>query len=368
VAVPEAGPRNVTILIDSLLGGGAERVAVEAALALDSDRYIPHLLVTRHTGPLEERLAVAGASYTILDRTGSFGPRLFGRARRVVRGTDLLHAHKFEGSMWGSLLARSARRPLVTHEHTFTGASSLRRTIGYRAMIAPSATRIICVSEGVAASLRADGIRPDKLEVIPNGVPIDVALERDAARAELGLDTRRAVIGIVARLRPEKRHELALEALASLRTQGEDVVLCAVGDGPRLAELRSMSEELGVADAVVWAGELSSAQRLLGAFDVLLLCSSYEGMPLAALEALVAGVPIVSTAVGAMPELLADGSGTIVDDEPGAIAAAIRATLERSAAGDGSDDARRERLRRAYGIDRVARDLQRIYDEVLGAA
>jgi glycosyltransferase involved in cell wall biosynthesis len=216
--------------------------------------------------------------------------------------------------------------------------------------------------------LRADGIRPDKLEVIPNGVPIDVALERDAARAELGLDTRRAVIGIVARLRPEKRHELALEALASLRTQGEDVVLCAVGDGPRLAELRSMSEELGVADAVVWAGELSSAQRLLGAFDVLLLCSSYEGMPLAALEALVAGVPIVSTAVGAMPELLADGSGTIVDDEPGAIAAAIRATLERSAAGDGSDDARRERFRRAYGIDRVARDLQRIYDEVLGAA
>jgi glycosyltransferase involved in cell wall biosynthesis len=354
-------------MIDSLLGGGAERVAVEAALALDPDRYVPHVLLTREGGPLEERLGAGGIDYTILGRRRGFTPRLFARARAVIHSTDLLHAHKFEGGMWGALLARAARRPLVAHEHTFDGASSLRRTLGYRGLIAPTASTIICVSEGVAASLRAEGVRPDKLEVIPNGVPIDAAIDRVAARSELGLDRGGKVIGLVARLRPEKQHELALAALACLREQGDDVVLCAVGDGPRAAELRELGERLGVGDAVVWAGERPDAQRLHRAFDVVLLCSSYEGMPLAALEALVAGVPVVSTAVGAMPELLADGRGSIVGDEPGAIAAGLRSTLERSPA-EFDGEAFRERSRAAFGVDRLARDLERVYDRALAGS
>jgi glycosyltransferase involved in cell wall biosynthesis len=351
-------------MIDSLLGGGAERVAVDAALALNRDRYIPHLLVTRHTGPLERRLEGSGVGYTILNRRGTVSARALARARAVVRSSDLLHAHKFEGGIWGAVLARLASRPLVTHEHTFDGAASRRRAIGYRRVIAPAAARIICVSEGVADSLRAHGIDGRKLAVVPNGVPVDAVLERTAAREELGLDAGQNVIGLVARLRPEKRHELALAALASLRASGDDVILCAVGDGPRRAELRRLSDRLGVADAVVWAGERADAHRLQPAFDVTLLCSSYEGMPLAALESLVAGVPIVSTPVGAMPELLTNGSGTVVDADPDAIAAAIRETLAHRHA-SGTDA--RDRARAAYGIGRLARDLEGIYDEALEA-
>ena len=349
------------MLIDSLIAGGAERLAVDAAAALDPGRYVPHLLVTRHSGPLEDRVREAGLAYTVLGRRRGFRPTLFLRARRIVRGSDLLHAHKFAGSAWGALLAGSAGRPLVAHEHTFDGVSRPTRKIVYRAAIAPCAARIVCVSSGVAASLRADGVAADKLTVIPNAVTISETLSREAARAELGLPPSAHVVGMVARLRPEKQHALALEALAALRDRDVPCLLCVVGDGPLADPLRAQAEALRVADRVVWAGERRDAQRLMKAFDTLLLCSSYEGMPLAALEALVAGVPVVSTAVGAMPELLEAGGGLIVpDDSPASIADGVVAAFGAPISGDALDA-----LQLRYGIDRLADDLMRLYDTVL---
>ena len=357
-------PRQVTVLIDSLLGGGAERVAVETAATLDSTRYVAHLLVTRHSGPLEPLVRELRLPYTILGRRRGFHPAAFLRARRIIRAGDLLHSHKFAGSMWGALLARSARRPLVAHEHTFDGRPSRSRTLGYRYLIGTTARRILCVSKPVAASLVAEGVRPELLEVVPNGVPFADQLDREAARAELGLAPADTVIGMVGRLRVEKRHDLALEALAQLRAEGLEATLCCVGDGPLLEELRALAERLRIADNVLWVGERPSAGRLVRAFDAGLLCSDYEGMPLAALEVLVAGVPLVATAVGSLPELVADGGGRVVPPgDAAALATALRQVLSER------DDAERaralERARAQFGLDRVVGDLQRVYDEVL---
>jgi glycosyltransferase involved in cell wall biosynthesis len=352
-------------MVDSLLGGGAERVAVEAAVALNRDRYVPHLLVTRDGGPLEERLVGGSVEYTVLGRRRGFSPRKFARARRVVRGGVLLHAHKFEGAMWGALLAGASRRPLVAHEHTYSGLQVLLREVGYRALIAPSASRIVCVSSGVAASLQEHGVPPEKLAIVPNGVPVEDVLDRNVARHELGLASDELVVGLVARLRPEKRHELALRALALLRAEGVPVRMCLVGDGPQRSGLLRLSAGLGLGGSVVWAGDRPNARRLQAAFDAVLFCSAFEGMPLSALEALVAGVPIVSTAVGAMPELLAEGGGLIVDGTPDAIAAGLRRALE---GGVSIESAMRERASEAHSIDRMARDLERVYDAALGRA
>ena len=357
----------MTILIDSLLGGGAERVAVEAASRLDRDRYVPHLLVTRHSGSLEQIALDHGIACTVLGRQRGFHPRAFLRARAVVRDGDLLHSHKFEGSMWGALLARAARRPLVAHEHTFDGRQSRRRTFGYRYLIAPTASRILCVSGPVAASLVAEGVAPDLLEVVPNGVPIEGLLDRESARAELGVEPVGVVIGFVGRLRREKRHELALQALALLRREGHDVTLCCVGDGPRLEELRVLAEQLGVGEHVRWSGEVPNAGRLVSAFDVAVLCSEYEGMPLAALEFLVAGIPLVATAVGSLPQLLADGGGTVVP--PGDARALADALAAELAVHDPERRGRAlESARAQFGLERLAGDLSRVYDEVLACA
>lgn len=354
-------PRRVTVLIDSLIPGGAERVAVDAAAYLDPDRYVAHLLVTRHSGSLEARVRELGLAFTVLDRRHGFHPRLFARATSIVRGSALLHAHKLAGSAWGALLARAARRPLVSHEHIADGGPAVLRAAVYRILVSPSSRRIICVSSAVAESLRAHGVPPERLEVVPNGVPVQGVMDRPAARAELGLDAEASVIGMVARLRPQKRHDLALEALAELRRRGRDVSLCIVGDGPEAGALRQLAGVLSVEDRVIWAGERADAGRLMRAFDASLLTSWYEGMPLAVLEALVAGVPVVSTDLPVMRELLADGAGTIVARaDASAVADAIVATIDA-----GAPAASVEAARARFRIERLARDLERIYDEVV---
>jgi len=359
-------PRRVTILIDSLLAGGAERVVVQVAAALDREQFAPHVLVGRHSGPLEQLLTEDGVPFTILGRRRGFGPRALRRGVSIVRSGDLLHAHKFAGSLWGVLLARAAHRPLVAHEHTFRGVRSLGRTAGYRYWIAPAARRIVCVSEGVAASLAAEGVGADKLRVVPNGVPLDDALDRADARAELGLDPAAPVVGIVGRLREEKRHDLALEAMAGLRKRGVDAMLCAIGDGPLRGELEQLAMRLGIAGSVRWAGERPNAGRLMRAFDVTMLCSTYEGMPLAALESLVADVPVVATAVGAMPELLASGAGEVV---PAPSADALAQALAGVLAEPERVSAARQRafaeIRARHGLAQVARATEQVYREVL---
>jgi glycosyltransferase involved in cell wall biosynthesis len=269
--------------------------------------------------------------------------------------------------MLGAVVTAVARRPLVAHEHTFAGRSRAR-TLGYRYVIGRRARRILCVSEFVAASLIAEGVRPELLAVVPNGVPAGAALTREAAREQLGLDARTPAIGMVGRLRPEKRHDLALEAFSLLRRQGSSAILVLVGDGPMRPELEWQATRLGVAEHVRWTGERPNAGTLMRAFDVVVLCSEYEGMPLAALEALVAGVPVVATAVGGLPELLGGGVGALVP--PGSATALAEALAPILADGRSDDDPQHRRAledaRARYTLERVVRDYERVYAAVLG--
>ena len=362
----DENPRTVTIVIDSLLGsGGAERVAVETASGLDPERYVSHLLVTRHAGSLEEVVRERKLVHTILWRRRRYDASAFLRARKIARRGDLIHSHGFYPNIWGAILSRTTGRPLVAHEHTGDTRESRARTLAYRLVIAPAARCIVCVSEPVAASLVEIGVSPRRVEVVPNGVPIDDVLPRTEARRELGLSPSDAVVGMIGGLRPEKRHELALEAVSLLKSQGHEITLCCIGGGQRLAELRSLGESLGLGRHVVWAGERVDARQLVRAFDVTLLCSDFEGMPLAALESLVAGVPVVATAVGSLPELLSHGGGTLVppEDVP-ALAAALLAEI----AGHDSErrEEAREHARERFGADRYMTDIQRVYDRALG--
>lgn len=297
-------PARLLVVIDSLLAGGAERLAVELACAVDRDRFTPHVLVTRGTGPLEALLVDANVRFTLLERSSTFSSGAMRSARRLARASDIVHAHKFGSNVWGALLARAGRIPLIAHEHNWGGESTRVRAGLDRWVVGRAAHRVLCVSESVADAVRSHGVPAGRVEVLANGVCLEAALPRAEARRELGLGDDAFVVGIVAGLRPEKAHEDLLAALA----QRPGMQLCIVGDGPRRAALEDIARELGVTDRVTWAGERRDAARLAGAFDVSVICSRWEGMPLAALEALSAGIPLVASAVGGLPDLLA-GNG-----------------------------------------------------------
>jgi glycosyltransferase involved in cell wall biosynthesis len=355
------------MLIDSFGAGGAERIAVEVASGLDRERYSPIVVATRHGGPLENVLRQAGVDYVVLGRRRGFSPRKYLRVHRLLRNVDLIHSHKFGSNLWGALLSRTTRVPLVARDPTFSGIRSRLRTYGYRWWIAPVARCIICPSVSLAQSLYDEGVPHELVEVIPNGVRLDAALPRQQARAELGLDPSAFVVGIVARLREEKAHEVLFRAAAQLRDDGRDVTVCVVGDGPRRAALVETAAGLGLDGSVVWAGERAEAKRLPAAFDVGVICSDFEGLPVAALETLAAGVPMVCTAVGTMPDILSDGAGLIVPvQDHAALATAIRRFIDdRSAAAEAGLRAR-DVVRRHYEFQQMVTAFERVYDRVLG--
>lgn len=367
VDAPMLRPARLVMLVDSLLAGGAERIAVEVATRVDRGRFDPLVIATRHTGPLEEPLQRAGVPYLLLGRRRGFSARKLLRAHRAIRGADLLHSHKFGSNVWGALLARATRVPLVVREPTFSGVRTAQRSVGYRFWIQPVARRIICPTSVVAESLERDGIPRERIRIIPNGVLLDAALPRELARAELGLGADEVVVGIVARLRPEKAHEVLFRAISHLSPEIPNLRLAVVGDGPCRDALERAAHSLGIADHVLWAGERRDARRVVSAFDVGVICSEWEGLPNAALEIMAAGVPLVSTRVGNMSDLLSGDAGMLVGiNDDAALAAAIQRLLTHADWAHEVARRGRARIEREHTMERMVAAFQDVYDEVLG--
>jgi glycosyltransferase involved in cell wall biosynthesis len=321
-------------------------MAVELAAAVDPDRYDVRVLATKMGGPLERVLDATGIPYAVLGRRRRTSVRTVRELVSAARASNLVHSHLFGNNLWGAVAARLAGRPLITHEHNRVARTSRLEPVIDRLLIEPAAFRIVCASESVAESLVRNGVPRRKMVVIPNGVPLDAALPRAEARRELGLADDVPVVGSVAVLRREKALDLLLEAFGRLRASGARGVLCIVGDGPEERRLERLAEQIGVAGDVLWAGRRDDARRLMRAFDVAVLCSRTEGLPLAALEAMAAGVPLVATRVGALPELVSDGSGVLVDPDPGSLALAISDLLS-----DAGKRARIGRVARARVVE-----------------
>lgn len=355
------------MLLDTLRAGGAERIAVEVACALDRRRFASSVVAVRYTGALEQTLVDAGVPYTILGRKGKgMPPRIFRRLTKLVAASDIVQANMFAGSCWGALLARRTGVPLVTRDPMWTGEGSHFRTVAYRTLIGPAARRIITPSKIVADSIVGEGVDRAKLVVIPNGVRLNASLERGAARAELGLHEDEFVVGIIARLREQKRHDVLLRAIAQLRSDGRQLRLCIVGDGEEESALRSLAATLGIGDAVAWAGERRDARRLAGAFDVAVICSWWEGLPVAGLEVLAAGTPLVATPVGALPEVMEGGVGMFVDvGDVDGLARAIAELQDSPQRRAKLSELGRNRIRDRYSFDAMVAGFTRVYDHIL---
>ncbi len=358
-------PIRVLTLIDSLSAGGAERVAVDLAAALQGRGVDTHVVVTRGDGPLRSILERAHVSFTILDRQSRFDIRPWRLVADLAHDRDVIHAHKYGSAVWGALIARRTGLPLVVHDHNWSEQHARgARSLIERRWIRPVTSTVVCVASHVADRARAQGFSEDRIRMIPNGVHIGAALPRDEARAELGLSssgTERASIGIVARLRPEKAHDMLIEAMAMIDEQ-QRPELVIVGDGPCRGELDAQVERLGLQDSVVFAGEHRDAGRLMQAFDLTVVCSDWEGMPLAALESMAAGVPLVATRVGELPMLLRSDGGRLVEPrDPAGLAATLTDLLSDEQARRAMSAVVSERVRTTYSLESQAAQIQALY-------
>ncbi|MGQ9697851.1 MAG: glycosyltransferase, partial [Armatimonadota bacterium] len=248
-----------------------------------------------------------------LGRRPGLDARVVWRLARLIcrKKVSVLHTHHTGALVYGVPAALIAGLGTVVHtEHSHDVLDSNPRLRVAERLLTRFAWTTTCVTEEVQEYLsRRVGISPRRLVVLPNGVDTKLFVPGPADPAlleELCL-VGHPVVGTVGRLDPLKDHESLLRAFAAVHSAVPKARLVIVGDGPLRDHLRNMAKELGVEDAVYFTGARSDVAALLRAFDVFVLSSTHEGLPLALLEAMSAGLPVVATAVGGVPRAVEHG-------------------------------------------------------------
>lgn len=379
---------RVLWLIDSLTVGGAE--SLTAAIAGEARRRGWELTVAflKRLGDnaYEETVRAAGVPVVHLAAKNLRDVAAYRRLGRLLGsgGFDVVHAHLAYASIWAALAASAVGVPLVATLHVAPEPVPLLSREGLRrrllvALLARRAARVVAVSRALAETWAEAGLPAARLTVVHNGVDLSrfegAAADRDEVRRRLGIAAGAPLVATVTVLRPGKGLPDLLAALARLRAEWPEAVLVVAGEGPLGPALRRRAVELGVDGSVRWAGFCRDVPRLLAAADLFVLASRWDAFPTALIEALAAGVPVVATRTGGIPEIVDDGGdGVLVP--PGDVPALARALSgllaasaeERSAMGErGRLRARRHFSLAAWG-DRLEALYRRVAAEAAGGA
>jgi glycosyltransferase involved in cell wall biosynthesis len=365
------GALRIAHLIESDGPGGAERVLAQLATALQQAgaRNVV-CLPANGEGWLAAELEGSGVAIEHFTIDRPFSPRSARQLRDAFRRhrITLAHSHEFSMAVYG---AWASWRAGVPHVITMHGgryySEKLRRRLAMRAAIAASRA-IVAVSEPLAHAISSDlGVRRSSVVVLPNGVRYTEPA-RTTLRSELALAADDRLIVAVGNLYPVKGHVHAIDALALLVERHPSVHLAISGRGQLERTLLARARQHGLARRVHLLGLRADIPAVLGAADVFVMPSLSEGLPLALLEAMFSGCPIVATDVGQVRTALAHGTAGILV-EPGN-SAALAEALDRLL----SDPAEGRRLgllaashaASEYSLSRMVQRYLGVYTTALG--
>lgn len=342
-------------VLRSLATGQARRRQRVCVVAVLSPEEEEHPLVTElEDSGVDVRTVFVGAR----DYRGE--RREVGRIMEQFR-PDVVHTHGFRSDVVDGEVARRQGWATVSTCHGFIERNWRGRLYQWaqrRALRRFDA--VIAVATPIAERLRAAGVPPAITHLVPNAfVRRENALSSENARNLLGIPPG-PVVGWVGRLSHEKGPDVALDAFARMGVR--DARLVVIGGGRDVLMLRRRAVALGIGARVLWCGEVPNAGRLFSAFDVFLLSSRTEGTPMALLEAIGAGVPVVATRVGGVPDLVDESCARLVNsDDEAAMAAALTAVLEAPKEARSRAAHARSRLTARYSLEPWLRRHDEVY-------
>jgi glycosyltransferase involved in cell wall biosynthesis len=360
------------LLVSTQPGGGPQHV-LALATWLRARGWRP-IVAGPRDGALFERFAARGVEIVEV-ATDRLRPGTLVALHRLVRarGVRLIHSHGKGAGLYGRLVARALGVPAVhtLHGLHFEGYGPAGRAL-YLAL-ERRLSRWTRVVVNVSRAQEAEGLALGLFErrqsrVVLNGVDVAAvsaaALERQEARGALGLPVAGAVVGCAARFDPVKRLDTLLRAVARLPDPAVRAVL--IGRGPEEASLRTLAARLGLGGRAVFPGEVLDAARVFRAFDLYAAPSAKEGMPLAVLEAMALGVPVVAADIAAHRETLGAASPALVAGTPEAFADALAHLLADATARAALGAEQRTRARSEFDARQMLAGLEAVYGEVLG--
>jgi glycosyltransferase involved in cell wall biosynthesis len=366
------GSVRLLLVVDSLEMGGAERQVVDLAVALRRKGY-EVVVACSVAGGLSSALEEADVPVRPLLRRlakRSLSPAYAWRLRRLLRSErfDLVHAHIYASAAAAAIATLGTRLPLVITEHTEASWQTWRARWVSRGVYR-RVERIIAVSSPIRRRLiERDGVRPDLITIVPNAV-MSAAETPSNQAPPLPAELRdRPLVGVVSRLQPEKGVANFLEAAARVAPSFPGTHFVVAGDGPLRQELAALAEDLDLGSRVHFLGFRSDASALMQSLDVVVVPSLTEGSPLVTLEAMAAGVPLVASAAGGIPDQVRHGKEGLLAP-PGdteAIADALIDLLRDPAYARSLGEAGRQRATSEFSHKTMVQQIENVYREVLG--
>ncbi len=233
---------------------------------------------------------------------------------RYLRQHRVSIAHSF--SLYSNLMmipaARMAGVPVVIGSHRQLGDLVGRFQFRFQIALFGLCDRIVCNSSAAATVLILEGLPPKKIVVLPNAV--DPEIFAIGARRTRTSRSGKIRVGMIARMSPPKDYPLLLTAAAQLCKANREIEFLFAGDGPDRLQLQSMAKQLGLTNHIRFLGQCSDVASLLSMLDICVLVSNSESAPNSVTESMAAGVPVIATRVGGIPEIISDGeTGLLVD-------------------------------------------------------
>ncbi|HUX88510.1 MAG TPA: glycosyltransferase family 4 protein [Chloroflexota bacterium] len=282
----------------------------------------------------------------------------------------MVHVHGYKATILAGAASLARRVPTVATYHGVAAkAGETSRSLSwYLALETPILRRfrrVAAVSEQIANELMERRVARDRIRVIFNGIATPATGATGRLRSDRAKPFSPCILSI-SRLAPEKNIHLTIDAVAALHTEFPDIGLIVAGDGSLLDELRVRASSLGLQDSIRFLGFVQDVRPLYESCDAFVLASQTEGMPIAVLEAMALGLPIVASRVGGIPLMLDDESDAILV-EPNDYRS-LYDGLRRLVADEGLRtnlaQAARKRFERDYTAEQMAQSYIRLYDEV----
>jgi glycosyltransferase involved in cell wall biosynthesis len=366
---------DVLHLIGTLAAGGAERNLYYLAPCMARSKLRYGICCLLRRGEFADEIESLGVPVFEIGYRRRYLVRTVLALRKLLkqRNVTVLHTHLYESGFVGRLAGWLAGTPvIITHEHGKTLWKKWYHRWFERFALHFTDLRIAVSQDIVNLRMRYEATPPSKIRLVYNAVDpraFEVAPEvRRVKRTELGIDDS-FVVGTVGRLVVAKSYDLLLEVAREICAKRPNVRFVLVGDGPLAGELSQMRDSYNLQERFILLGRRTDIPELMAAIDLYIISSRREGLPLALIEAMMSARPIVSTAVGGIPDTLTHSCDGILV-EPGnkaALVGAVDALIDnRSRMEVLGQNARKKAIER-YSPERVLAELEMIYEEIFEA-
>lgn len=366
------GPRRrILHIIPTLDQSGAEKQLALTALHLPREKYDVRVIAVTRGGHYERVLHDAGVDVHVIGKRFKWDPMTLYRLYAMIKEfqPDIVQTWLFAGNAYGRVAARWAKVPhIIASERCVDEWKS-----GYHFLIDRFlmrwTDRIVVNAEGIRRFYVRQGLTDQSITTIPNAIepkPIDNS-PTTKIRESLGVPLEVPLVGFIGRLWPQKRVQDLIWATDILRMSGWNFRVVIVGDGPRRVALKRFADALEIMPIVHFVGHRNDVPEIMRALDMLVLPSKFEGLPNVALEAMMAGKPVVGTRIAGTDEVVVDGeTGILVPpQQPLELARAIRSILADPALGKRMGAAGRDRVLSHFSIEGMIAKYERLYDEIL---